>query len=64
MSGRRGSGMTGFHPWTRLAGVVASVRRRAREREALAMMEDRDLRELGVSRATLAFELNKPFWRG
>ena len=47
----------------RISGLVATARRRSRERDALAMMDDHDLRELGLTRATLAYELNKPFWR-
>ncbi len=51
------------NPFSRLAAQFATWRRRARERADLALIEERDLRELGLSRAVLEFELNKPFWR-
>ncbi len=59
--------MTGSHLWGSLAqlgDMVATARRRARDRATLALMEDRELRDLGLSRGTVAYELNKPFWRG
>jgi uncharacterized protein YjiS (DUF1127 family) len=59
--------MTEIHvsnPFSRIRALAAAWRARARERADLAMMEDRDLRELGLSRAVLEFELSKPFWRG
>jgi uncharacterized protein YjiS (DUF1127 family) len=52
------------NPFPRLTALVSAWRTRAKERADLAMMEDRDLRELGLSRAVLEFELSKPFWRG
>jgi uncharacterized protein YjiS (DUF1127 family) len=52
-----------FHPSARLAGWYRTWRRRARQRAELALVEERDLRELGLSRAVLDFELRKPFWR-
>ena len=58
------SRMSGSHLLARMSGMLATARRRSREREALAMLEDRDLRELGLTRAALAFEMNQPFWRG
>jgi uncharacterized protein YjiS (DUF1127 family) len=47
-----------------IADTFRLWRRRARERSELARWEDRDLRDAGVSRATLQHELAKPFWRG
>lgn len=38
-------------------------RRRARGRAALAQMSDRDLLDIGVTRADVARESAKPFWR-
>lgn len=55
--------MTEIHWLSRLSGLLATARRRARERRDLALVEDRDLRELGISRSEIAYELNKPFWR-
>ena len=63
MNGKRHHWMTGSHLLERVTGMIATARRRSRDRAALAMIEDRDLRDLGMSRAALAFELNKPFWR-
>ena len=51
-------------PFGRVAALYAAWRRRSRERADLALIEDRDLRELGLSRSVLAYELSKPFWRG
>lgn len=64
MNGKRHHWMTGSHLLSSIAGVISMGRRRSRERADLAMMDDRDLRDFGVSRATLAYELRKPFWRG
>ena len=58
--------MRGSHPWgplTQLAEMVGTARRRSRDRAALARMDDRDLHDMQLSRSTVAFELNKPFWR-
>jgi len=38
-------------------------RSRINERRALAMLEYRDLRDMGVSRWDVEHELSKPFWR-
>lgn len=59
--------MTGSHLWAPLAHVVAMIgtaRRRARDRDALAWMDERDLRDMRLSRSQVLHELNKPFWRG
>lgn len=52
------------HGVSRLVARLASVRGRMRERAEASHLSERDLRDLGVSRATLAYELNKPLWRG
>ncbi len=44
---------TGFAAW----------RARAREREALALMNDRELHDIGLSRWDAQHEVDKPFWR-
>jgi len=36
---------------------------RTRERAELAQCDDRDLQDMGVSRATALAEIRKPFWR-
>ena len=46
-----------------LTGLLATWRRRARERHELAQLDGRVLRDLGVSASEVAFEANKPFWR-
>jgi uncharacterized protein YjiS (DUF1127 family) len=38
-------------------------RRRSRERAQLAMLDDRMLRDIGLSHADREFLANKPFWR-
>ncbi len=53
-----------------LAGAAASRafetlllwQRRANERHALAHLDDRILRDLGLNRAEVAWESRKPFW--
>jgi uncharacterized protein YjiS (DUF1127 family) len=47
-----------------VADTVRLWRRRMRERSELARWEDRDMRDAGISRASVQFELAKPFWRG
>jgi uncharacterized protein YjiS (DUF1127 family) len=47
-----------------LARTLRLWRSRARERRAFHVVEDRDLRDLGLSRYDVARELAKPFWRG
>jgi uncharacterized protein YjiS (DUF1127 family) len=50
----------------RALAAVGSVplrwQERARERRQLAMLNDRMLRDIGVSRADVERESNKPFW--
>jgi uncharacterized protein YjiS (DUF1127 family) len=38
-------------------------RRRFRDREALALMDERSLRDLGLTRYDALYEARKPFWR-
>jgi uncharacterized protein YjiS (DUF1127 family) len=39
-------------------------RTRARERHTFSLADERDLRDLGLSRYDVQRELAKPFWRG
>jgi uncharacterized protein YjiS (DUF1127 family) len=43
--------------------ILATWRRRARERHELASLDHRTLRDLGLSSSEIQFEANKPFWR-
>jgi len=52
-----------FNLLARLQALVALWRERARQRDEFARMDERDLRDIGVSRADLAYQLSKPFWR-
>ena len=48
------------------AHVLATLRewrRRARERAELAALDDRTLKDIGLTRADAEFLSNKPFWR-
>jgi uncharacterized protein YjiS (DUF1127 family) len=45
--------------WTRLAALV----RRARERRALADLDDRMLHDIGITRVEAIREAEKPFWK-
>ena len=47
----------------RLGRTLRQWWRRARERRQLARFDDRDLRDIGLTRADAAGELAKPFWR-
>ncbi len=43
--------------------ILLLWQRRANERHALAELDDKILRDLGLSRSEVARELRKPFWR-
>jgi uncharacterized protein YjiS (DUF1127 family) len=47
----------------RLVERLATWRRRSVERDQLARLDDRELRDIGVSRSLIYWELAKPFWR-
>ena len=47
----------------RLAIIAKTWQRRARERAQLAALGDRDLRDIGLTRADQLRECSKPFWR-
>ena len=48
--------------WPALRAQVAVWRQRALERQALARMSERDLRDIGLSQTQAVFEVSKPFW--
>jgi uncharacterized protein YjiS (DUF1127 family) len=43
--------------------TLGEWRRRLRERGQLARLDDRMLRDIGLTRADAQFLINKPFWR-
>jgi len=50
----------------RLSIIVGALRewwRRYRGRETLALLTDRELRDIGLNRGDVARECGKPFWR-
>lgn len=47
----------------RVAAVFEAWGRRLREREQLARLGERELHDIGLSRASVYAEINKPFWR-
>jgi uncharacterized protein YjiS (DUF1127 family) len=48
---------------THVRSAVTGWRRRARDRDALARLRERDMHDLGVTRVELAREINKSFFR-
>lgn len=44
-------------------GTLLLWQRRAAQRHALATLDDRMLRDLGLSRSEVTWESRKPFWR-
>jgi uncharacterized protein YjiS (DUF1127 family) len=56
----RGKAGTGFV--TRLLDAAMTWRDRARQRRHLAELDDRLLRDIGVSRAEVEGEISRPFW--
>jgi uncharacterized protein YjiS (DUF1127 family) len=51
------------HAVTRLLAAIVDGQRRARERDALAALDDRLLADMGLSRRVAEDETRKPFWR-
>jgi uncharacterized protein YjiS (DUF1127 family) len=47
----------------RLVSEVREWRHRARSRRELARLDERMLKDIGVSRVEVEFEVRKPFWR-
>jgi uncharacterized protein YjiS (DUF1127 family) len=59
------SGLPGFAELLGRALMLAyGWRERSRQREALLRLDDRMLRDIGLSRADVDCEASKPFWRG
>lgn len=49
--------------WIRLVDTLVLWQERFRSRQTLAGMDDRMLRDVGLSRADLEPEIRKPVWR-
>jgi len=47
----------------RVVATVTEWRRRIRERSQLAALDDRMLRDIGITRLDAQYLSNKPFWR-
>ncbi|WP_034461890.1 MULTISPECIES: DUF1127 domain-containing protein [unclassified Afipia] len=43
--------------------IVRTWRKRIRDRRELAAMSERQLNDMGMSWAEIAFEIEKPFWQ-
>ncbi len=48
---------------TRAARTLLTWQERDRQRRALAQLDARMLKDIGLSRAEVVLELRKPFWR-
>jgi len=49
-------------PFADLAGLLAGWLRNRSERISLARLDDRTLRDLGITRADVQHEYDRPFW--
>jgi uncharacterized protein YjiS (DUF1127 family) len=49
--------------WVHAAASLGEWRRRSRERAELGALDDRMLKDIGLTRADAEFLSNKPFWR-
>lgn len=49
-------------PWSHLINIFVEWRRRARARNELMGLDERTLRDIGLSRDNAAFKASKPFW--
>jgi uncharacterized protein YjiS (DUF1127 family) len=47
----------------RIVATLREWRRRARDRAELGKLDDRMLKDIGLTRAAAEFLSNKPFWR-
>ena len=48
---------------SRTLAMLREWRRRSRDRAELARLDERMLRDIGISRGDVWREINKPFWR-
>ena len=50
-------------PIAHLTGALERLRQRQEQRRSLAMLDDRLLRDIGLTRADVENQLRQPFWR-
>jgi uncharacterized protein YjiS (DUF1127 family) len=62
-SEQRGAVLALGDAWDSTVATVRKWSRRNRERGELAALDDRMLRDIGLTRADAEFLSNKPFWR-
>jgi uncharacterized protein YjiS (DUF1127 family) len=62
-SGQRQAVLALGDAWDHAVTGLRAWRRRSRERGELAALDDRMLKDIGLTRADAEFLSNKPFWR-
>lgn len=62
-AGRRGAEGALAGAARRMATRLGEWRRRMRDRARLAELDERMLKDIGLTRADAEFLINKPFWR-
>ena len=62
-SGQRGAVLALSDAWDYTVATVREWSRRNVERAELAALDDRMLKDIGLTRADAEFLSNKPFWR-
>jgi len=62
-SGQRHGVLAVGDAWDHVVANLREWRRRSRERAELAALDDRTLKDIGLTRADAEFLSNKPFWR-
>jgi uncharacterized protein YjiS (DUF1127 family) len=64
LGGRAGPRETRFLARARVGRTFTAWRNRHRQRAALAQLDARLLRDIGLTRADVVAECAKPFWKG
>src|SRR5438270_6310367 len=62
-SGQRHAVLALGDAWDHVVATLREWRRRTRERAELGALDDRVLKDIGLTRADAEFLSNKPFWR-
>jgi len=52
-----------FAPVERAVAMIATWRQRFADRKQLCSLDEHMLRDVGLSRGDVEFEINRPFWR-